>query len=253
MAGRAARHRQVVRAVMISQGQEAMKPEAANLRDGPVAGRRRNNGDDRAAAHFLDGNAHRIGRAHHRGVRFRHPADCARGTSLSRHREARASGDRLLPDDSAHRDVVHVEEVLPQPLDVHLSPVRGRIGPQDGDNLGDGGEHGLAGTRRSGRRCARRMGHPGLVGVTLASKLHREQEGKADRKVAHAHGSAGKGVGQALSENNVARESSARLTGDGPRPDFTQSRGVRASAVVAARIPYCMLRVARLPLVAHAL
>jgi len=48
MVGHAACHREVVRAVMISQRQQAVKTEAADSRDGLGGCRRRDNGDDRA-------------------------------------------------------------------------------------------------------------------------------------------------------------------------------------------------------------
>ena len=165
----AARHRQVVRAVMVSQRQQAVEAEAANSRDGLGARGRRNNRYDRTAGYFIHGHAHRIGGANHPRVGVRHPPDGGNRPALARHREARARGDRFLPNKSAHRDVVHVDEVLPESLDVDPGPVGGRIGAENGDDLSDGGERGLASAGGTDLSCPGRMSHALLMGVVLTA------------------------------------------------------------------------------------
>src|SRR3989454_7188521 len=55
------------------------------------------------------------------------------------------AGDRRLTDRRPEHDLVHVDEMLPEALDVDLGPVGGGIGLEDPDDLCDGTEGVLPG------------------------------------------------------------------------------------------------------------
>ena len=86
--------------------------------------------------------------------------------------EAHAASDLLSAHHRAHRDVVHVDEVLPQRLHVDLRPVSPRVGVEKPHDLGDRCEGLLAGARRLGalRGGGRIVGHAGRVHVGLSRR-----------------------------------------------------------------------------------
>lgn len=99
------------------------------------------------------------------------------------HVEDRAVRHLLDPHRRAHRDVVHIDQVLPQRLEVDLRPVGARVGVEDPHDLGDGREGFLAGARRLGtlRGGGRVVRHAGCVHVRLrlraSTERHEQQHG----------------------------------------------------------------------------
>ncbi len=102
---------------------------------------------------------------HRRGMCESHSADRIADRARSAYDEPDAAFDRLIVDVRRERDVVHVYQVLAERLDVHLAPIRLRIGLKNLNDLLDRRERDLAGLSRAGLRChgCLRMHHHVLV------------------------------------------------------------------------------------------
>jgi hypothetical protein len=78
-------------------------------------------------------------------VRTRHSANGVERAPLTLYGESRAPGDRLLPDGGTECDLVHVDQVLAQRFEIHLRPIRTRVGFQQPNDLRDRAEGVLTG------------------------------------------------------------------------------------------------------------
>lgn len=96
----------------------------------------------------------------------------------SGNRKAGATRYGLLLHHGAHRDVIHVDHVLPERFDINLRPVGRCVGFEYPHDLGDRRERGVSRLPRSHGRIGGVL-HAGGVHVILS--LHRErQEGKGE-------------------------------------------------------------------------
>ena len=81
------------------------------------------------------------------GMLGHHALDRLQRAVAAGHLDAQAVLDRLLLCCRSHRHFVHVDQMLPQGIDIDLGPVGVRIGLQPRDDLLDRAERGLTGFR----------------------------------------------------------------------------------------------------------